>query len=200
MSSNPDGTSEKLLDRVLCDQGKMLLEQWEGWRGSNLAPHRSDFNVEDLGPLLPYIIELEFVTDENCTFRFIGSDLVEISGVDQTGANFFDAAPPKDRPLRIARCLELEKYPCGSLAQIPTTLNSGTTMMREALMLPVLPNRETGNFRLIIVSIPLENYRWQTPVREGSMLPLATSFHFIDIGAGVPAYNDLLRPNVTLTL
>ena len=73
-------------------------------------------------------------------------------------------------------------------------------MMREALLLPLLPDQDTGNVRLILVSIPLENYRWQTPVREGSALPLATNFHFIDIGADVPAYNDLLRPDVSLTL
>lgn len=200
MSSKSAEVSENLIDHINTDQGRVFLELWSDWRGSNLAPRRSDFHVEDLETVLPNVIEFEFVSDTQCIYRFVGSDLVEISGVEQTGTNFFESGHPEDRPLRIARCLELAKYPCGSLARIPSTLNTQTVMIREALMLPVLPDKPTGNIKLVIVSIPLENYRWQTPVLEGSILPIATDFHFIDIGAGVPENSEALKTNIALTL
>lgn len=195
-----NSTHEKLEDYVLSEHCRDLLDLWKSWRGDALAPQRSDVRFEDLAEALPSTIELEFVSIEQCIYRFVGSDVVELAGVDRTGTNFFTAASADQQTLRIARFLELEKYPCGSLARIQTTLKNGDKMMREALGFPVLPNRTTGNRRLIVVSTPLDDFKWQTPVQEGRILPIATDFHFIDIGAGVPEYSETLRPDAPLTL
>lgn len=191
---------EPLEDHFISDQCKIFLARWKTWRGAEVAPRRDDVRMEDLGEALPKMVEVEVVSQSLCPVHFFGSDLVEIAGTDLTGKNFFEATSPQQRPLRVARCLEYGKFPCGSLARVETTLNSGAVMIREILGLPVMPNGETGNVRILNVSVPLDDYKWQTPVQEEHVLPVAIDFHFIDIGAGVPDDLESLQSDTPLTL
>lgn len=191
---------EPLEDHFVSKQCKTFLEQWKVWRGANVAPRRDDVRMEDLGDALPKMVEMELVSPTLCHIHFYGSDLVEISGVDLTGKNLFESSPPKQRPLRIARFQEFEKFPCGSLARVKTTMSNDNIMIREMLSLPILPNRDAGNMRLLNVSVPLDDYKWQTPVQEEHVLPVATDFHFIDIGAGAPEESEVHQSDTPLTL
>lgn len=191
---------EKLEDHILSEPNRILLDLWKVWRGPEVAPRRSDVRIEDLGAALSYAVELELESDTRNIFRFAGSDIVKLAGQDHTGTNFFDTLPPDQRAIRISRSLKLQEHPCGMLARVQTTLKSGAPMVREVLGLPVLPDRPDGNFCLLNVSYPLDDYEWQTPVREGAKLPLAADFHFVDVGAGVPAGLDEFMAETSLSI
>lgn len=67
------------------------LTYWNDLRGDRLAPARRDVKLDELPPkLIPAIAIIEFVDDPiDYLYRFFGSSLVQVSGMELTGKRYF---------------------------------------------------------------------------------------------------------------
>lgn len=63
---------------------RALYRLWDGRRGSQPAPSRADFAVEDLRPWLGHLVILDCLEDDDFRFRLYGTALVDIFGFDLT--------------------------------------------------------------------------------------------------------------------
>lgn len=179
-------TTEKLEDHLQSAPARALLKKWSEWRGTKIAPKRSQIFIEELGEALPQVVMVEFTSPEECHFLLAGSGLVHLQGLEFTGQNFYDMALPEERELRMLRLQGLEQQPCGSYSVQPGTLSQGAAVYTELLALPILPDTAGEALRVLAVSTPLSDPLHQTPVQENQVIRVAEEFRYIDIGAGLP--------------
>lgn len=64
---------------------------WNDVRGDRIAPARRDLKLDELPPkLIPAIAIIEFVDDPiDYFYRFFGTSLVQVSGMELTGKRYF---------------------------------------------------------------------------------------------------------------
>ena len=158
--------------------------------------------IEDIAPLLPYVSVLEVLSTEVATFRLAGTALCEAMGIEMTGLNYFDFTTLEERGLRSARVNRLVGQPAGSYFVLPIPFRSGRLVPTEFLSLPVRPNDPAAPMQLFALTKPMEDLHLEGPVAASNQIPVAESFQFIDIGAGVPDSGlDLAnRPPASLLL
>lgn len=193
-------TTEKLEDHLQSAPGYALLKKWKTWRGSALAPRRSQVRIEDLGEALPFVVMVEFTSPEECLFLLVGSGLISLQGMEYTGMNYYDMATPDERGLRMRRLHKLEGQPCGSYSIQPGTSSEGAYLSTELTVLPVFPDEPGGTLRCLCVSAPLVTVSHQSPVQDSQVIRVAQEFRYIDIGAGLPDENAELFCHSPLSL
>jgi hypothetical protein len=64
---------------------------WSAIRGDVIAPSLRNFRLEDLTPsILPYVVLVDFIGPPlDYYYRFFGSKMVEISGIELSGKTYF---------------------------------------------------------------------------------------------------------------
>ena len=179
-------TTEKLEDHLQSAPARALLKKWTDWRGTEIAPKRSQILIEELGEALPHVVMVEFTSPEKCRFLLAGSGLVNLQGLDFTGLNFYDMAAPDERDLRMRRLHEAENQPCGTYSIQPGTSSEGAYLSTELTAFPIFPDEPGGAMRCLCVSVPLVTVSHQSPVQDSQIIRIAEEFRYIDIGAGVP--------------
>lgn len=193
-------TPEKLENHLHSGPAHALLRKWAEWRGAEIAPKRSQIRIEGLGEALPFVTMGEFVSPEELRFLLVGSELINIQGMELTGMNFYDMAQPDERELRMQRLRWFESQPCGSYSIQPRTLSQGTHLASELLALPVLPDEPDGTLRCLCVSAPLDDGAFRTSLADAQVIRTSDDFRYIDIGAGLPDEDPKLGCQAPLTL
>ena len=159
---------------------------WLGWRGDRLLPRRSDIELNALRRMLPLVLMMEYRSPDEAIIRVAGSRLRDFVGYELTGANYIELAPPEDRQVRRYRCWAIATRPCGSRLIYDHRLESGRVAQAEVVSLPLDPD-QAGGARMTLANIaPLAP---RDPLIEGPagpQLQVATTYAFLDIGAGVP--------------
>jgi len=179
----------RLSDLTGIVQGKgspRLIGAWMTWRGQRVLPRKADMELKDVAEFLPWISLMEVVNADLVRMRVAGTALRQIYGADITGRNIKDITAPGDWPERSRRYRSVVTQPCGTFYHRRDTLPDGRIVSYEGIALPVDADA-TGQVRQMInIYSPLqEQYTLETQ-RGDRVLPMPTSFHFVDIGAGVP--------------
>lgn len=200
MLASPNCTTERLERHLRSEPGHALLKIWKEWRGTKIAPTRSQIRVEGLGKALPFVAMAEFVSPEEFRFLLVGSELIRIQGIEYTGMNYYDMAQPDERKLRMRRLQKYEEQPCGSYSVQPGTSSQGAILSSELLALPVLPDEPGEALRCLCVSAPLDNGGPLFSLQDSQIIPLAEEFRFLDIGMGLPDEDPELHCQTPLSL
>ncbi|MBL6953112.1 MAG: PAS domain-containing protein [Alphaproteobacteria bacterium] len=190
----------QLLDDIKTQECRAFALAWQGWRGAELVPTRSEVRIAEIVGLLPFISVLEIISPEAANFRLFGTTLCDTLGVDPTGLNYFDMTTPEKRDLRIQRTCQMSAHPCGSHFLYSIAYKSGRSVPTEVLSFPVWPNDPSSGRQIFSISIALEDMRMVGTAVAPNRLPVSESFQFVDIGAGVPdaGLNLADRPPATL--
>jgi len=165
-----------------------FVDAWLGWRHGNMVPSREQVNLQDIKQLLPRVIVMEVCSPREIFVRLAGSAYLDIFGVELTGQNYVDMAPPQDRELRGRRLWEMISRPCGGYSSVP---HPNPNKQHESIHGLSLPMRSGDKFRPMqlfsIVASEFQNIAPEANADVGMVAHLADRFSFVDIGAGLPS-------------
>jgi hypothetical protein len=171
------------------EQAATFADYWHSLPKHDLVPSRLDFDPCTQGPILTSYIIHELISPNFIKIRLVGTKHRECFGADVTGRNYLDFVGPERRP-KAARAIHLVcSHPCGILARLTTTTETGRVNQNESFALPMRDN--DGRARLVYYqsnSTPLPEYR--DPEADRIRKFSAARRTFIDIGAGVPTFED----------
>lgn len=189
--SEPE-TRQASLPRVTfrTEAAAAFARAWRRWRGDGLLPTRAQMRIEDIAPLLPFVVIVDVLDRHTMPVRLAGTAVRDTLGVELTGLNYLDLADKGQRERRARLLFDQVRQPCGSCTHFPVPLQSGLTLKVECLCLPVRPEDPERLPQLVAVNAPLQDPGLFDPV--GKVVPVGTAevYGYVDIGAGVPAMNQ----------
>ncbi len=169
--------------------GRCLVDYWARLRGTSPLPRRSDIDPAEIVPLLPYLYLVEMQSSGGILVRLAGTALRQLYGIEMTGHDMIDLAPPDHKATRLWRYQQAAQYPCGMYYVRRQNYASGAEDETETLFLPlaaadVAPSVSAWQF--IGVAASMSDQRW---IAEPGTPPLPPPylFQFVDIGFGMPA-------------
>ncbi len=186
MADQENGIALAAMPRVSADISDFAAA-WRGWRGGNVVPVRDQLNLDDIQKLLSRVLVMEVWSPSETLVRLAGTTYLELFGIDLTGHNYVDMAPPQDRELRGRRLWAMANQPCGSHAVLPHPNPNKRGADIHVLILPVQPSDKTQPMQLFGVSA--SSAERVTPLDGadvGMVERLVDRFSFVDIGAGLP--------------
>ncbi len=162
-----------------------LQSFWTSWiqlRGSRALPHYRDL-FEGLPPtLIPHMVVLENMADDNHLVRFVGTSVVSMWGTDNTN-DILAAVVPAAYLDGFSYLIRITlAHPCGALSQINVESAQGISIHLNVIVLPVAndPGRPE---RTVIFTNP-------APHKDDETLMISTvhseSREWLDIGFGTP--------------
>ncbi|NQW08310.1 MAG: PAS domain-containing protein [Alphaproteobacteria bacterium] len=155
----------------------------------DLIPSRAHFLPESIPRLLANLGIHELISPEFIKLRLVGTAVVDDYGQEITWRNYLDFVEEERRP-KASRALHLVcEQPCGMIAQLRSTTVRGGTLTRESIAFPM--RNEEGIANLVyFCSTPAQER--ETFIDERTELRVANVLdrYFIDIGAGVPDFQD----------
>lgn len=115
---------------------RAFYRHWQSLRDADEIPHTVDFLDRSDPVLIPQAMILE-ITENGTIFRFVGTSLVELWGVDQTNTVFGAGLPDKVRHALTQNCNTVVTQPCGMVEVAEFVTRSGRPFHMESLLLPL---------------------------------------------------------------
>lgn len=164
----------------------MVLDLWLEARTGPTPPRQSDIDIVQLMEAVPFVIVLDFMGPDEVLFRFSGSVVNEVQGLELTGKNFLDLAPKGQRDLRKKRLAHTASGRNGAWSLISGTLSDGSTHTHEVLSLPILADKPGEINSALVASRPITQYQNMGHVIEPEEMRVAHAHYIIDLGLGRP--------------
>jgi hypothetical protein len=161
-----------------------LLAYWDALRGDRLLPKRSEIDPAALVAILPYVSIVEVRDPDTMVYRLCGTALRDIMGIEATGLNMLDLAPPEGRRQRAYRNWVAATRPCATAYELSLTYPSGAIYAHEGVSLPVAPPEPGAPSLLLRAFAPIPGVIWYNR-REMPRAAGEYDFRFVDIGAGI---------------
>lgn len=171
---------------VLTKGSQRLVEAWSGWRRDRLLPRKTDMDLSALAEFMPWLALVEVLDADIARMRVAGSSLSEVYGMEMTGRSLKEVTAPADWPRRSARYQAQVGHPCGSYYFRRDTLPEGKVVSYETVALPVDADVEGRQRHMLCVISPLQHWYELDGPPSPHVVPMATDFRFVDIGAGRP--------------
>jgi len=163
-----------------------LARAWLRWRADRLLPQRSDLELRDIAPILGRMALFELRGPDEVIIRLAGTTLRDIVDFELTGRNFRDITAPADWPERYRRLSTMARHPCAGFMSYRDVQPSGRIVLLEVITLP-LDSDQPGKPPQLISCTSQLGRSFELPSRDQRRaIPLAVSFTFVDIGAGLP--------------
>ncbi len=165
-----------------------FADYWASLPRRDLVPARADFDPIAVPRLLPTFVIHELIAPDDIRIRLAGTAIREHYGVEITGRNYLDFVPEERRAMA-SRAIHLVcERPCGMLARITSSTESGALMINESLALPL--RDDAGRCRLVYYQSNTRPQVAREPGDDPLRLHETVRRRFYDIGAGVPDYRD----------
>jgi len=162
---------------------------WRSLRGENLVPAREDFHPGKARNLISDIVLTETNRDGTSQrIRVTGGRFDDLIGFDLKGCSPTDLLPAAYRAGAIESTRLVFDMPCGIWQVTPAHLVRGYAVHLEITMLPLGPDKAGAHFLLCHVRSLGDLMSAHLPTHNGLGLDTATTFGFLDVGAGVPAW------------
>lgn len=162
-----------------------LFKAWKIWRGAETIPSARMVRPEMLGRSLAGMAVIECHAPDKLVYRLVGELYGEIFGRELKGQNLLDFTVEAERVERIRRTDSIISTPCGSIGIVNVLSERGLRNEIRTLLLPVWPTEEGQPLRIYCAISNLGTAAEPTEI-ERPPVPLAQSFHYVDIGFGVP--------------
>lgn len=123
---------------------KSLYTYWDKKRGKNICPSRGDIDPIDIPSLLPHIFMIDVHYPLEFKFRLVGTNIVEMLGMDLTKKNVSDidlGDYKEDALLHLKQIVETQ-----SSMVVNNTMdwNNKSKISYECLMLPLMSNNSVN--------------------------------------------------------
>jgi len=164
-----------------------FVAAWLRWRGPRQVPRRGDLDLVSIRRLMPMLLLVEVITPDEMRVRVAGTRLRDYLGVEITGANYIELAPPEGRAIRRHRTWHMATQPCGSRLIYRHRFASGRVLPSEAVSLPLDTERADGPRLLLAHIAPMQADNASPEPAASTQVDIAASFSYLDIGHGVPS-------------
>jgi len=163
---------------------------WRSLRGENLVPARENFHPGKARNLISDLVLVDSPDKSGASLRIrvTGGRFNDLIGHDLTGCNPHDLLPLAHRAGAIESTRLMFEMPCGVWQISPAHLVRGYAMHLEITMLPLGPDTVGSHFLLVHVRSLGDLMSAHLPTPNGLGLDTATTFEFLDVGAGIPAW------------
>ncbi len=166
-----------------------LVDYWQHLRGSRRLPRRTEVDPAAIVPLLPYLYLIEMQATGGILVRLAGTALRQLYGIEMTGHDMIDLAPPDHQTTRRWRYRQAAQRPCGMYYVRRQNYGSGAEDELETIFLPLAAadaDASVPAWQFIGLAASLSDQGW---IAEPGVPPLPPPhlFRFVDIGFGVPA-------------
>lgn len=166
-----------------------FAEHWWSLPRTGLIPHRRDFRPECLGPLMAHLVIHELISRDDIRLRLVGTGVAADHRREIQGSNYLDFAAPARRHLVSDAIHLLCDFPCGVVTGLNSYTSSGRVLYRKTLGLPV--RDDTGAARLVYYcSRPSPERDRFEDTSDPIEAIRVTDRYFVDIGAGIPEFDD----------
>jgi hypothetical protein len=162
-----------------------LLAYWDGLRGGSVLPRRTEIDPAAFIAILPWVAIVEVRDPDTMIYRLCGTALRDIMGIEATGLNMLDLAPPEGRLQRSYRNWVAATRPCATAYEMNLTYPSGAMYAHEGISLPVAAEQPGAPALLLRAFAPIPGVIWYSR-REMPRAAGEYDFRFVDIGAGIP--------------
>jgi hypothetical protein len=135
----------------ITEESKEFALYWRSIECERLVPRRSNFDPTKIVSLLPGIQIYEVISETEIVSRLAGTNLAEQMGTELTGRNLLDFYHEDIRTDAGKAMVEMTRYPCGIIAGLGGTAQSGQTVRTIAVGFPLLDEANTCN-RLVFYS------------------------------------------------
>lgn len=162
---------------------------WLSLDAVDLVPKRRDFVPESIPGLLPHLGIHELISPDFIKLRLVGTAIVDDYGREITGHNYLDFVETGRRD-KASRALHLVcEHPSIMIAHLRSTTASGGTLTRESIALPMRNDEGVANL-VYFCSTPARERTTFFDERQKLRVANVLDRRFIDIGAGVPDFQD----------
>jgi hypothetical protein len=162
---------------------------WASLNAKDLIPSRGQFAPETIPDLLANLVIHELISPDFIKLRLVGTAVVDDYGQEITGRNYLDFVEEYRRPKASEAIFLICEHPCGMLVRLQSVAESGKTLTRESVAFPM--RDDTGKARLIyFCSNPAVERETFFDEPDELQVMKVMERRFIDIGAGVPAFED----------
>ncbi len=173
------------------EQSQAFEEFWRSLRGTKRMPSRADFQPARARRFLGDIVLMEAPTEQHPSLRIrvTGQRFDNLIGANLTGQDNLDFMPPEYRPGAVATAIKMIEQPCGLWQISPAHLVRGYATNLEITAFPLSAD-ETGTAYILCQALAaggIGNVSLST--EHGMGLDTAVTYHYLDIGAGVPERN-----------
>jgi len=164
---------------------------WRSLRNADeILPERSAFRLSGALRFLRDLIVIEAPgpNSDSMRIRLWGERPHDLAGRNLAGCDFLDLLPERYHPGAVATARLMLERPCGIWQISPLHLARGYAQRVEVTAFPLAAG-ENGIATYLGQLLPIERPIPVTlPVSIGLAIDTAVDFHFIDIGAGIPAW------------
>lgn len=169
---------------------RAFAEHWLSLRDGGLLPDVKAFKPEAVPHLLEAFVIYDLESRDMIRIRLAGSAIIARHGFNSTGTNYLDLVAPERRAKASEAFWSIASQPCGMRVVLSHEYANGLYAETEALGLPMaVPEGKPP--RLYYTGQEIQN-AWRLRIGEtGPTQKLGVLRRdFIDIGAGVPDYED----------
>jgi hypothetical protein len=162
---------------------------WQSLPKQDLIPFRADFDPVDQGPVLSTYVIHELVSPEMIRIHLAGTVVSERYGREPTGKNYLDYIADWRRA-DAARSIFLTcEHPCGLLVEHNSRAQDGSRIYTESFGLPM--RDEDGHARWVHYQANEIDPPDPFSTSRGRLAEIdADGEFYIDIGAGIPEFNQ----------
>ncbi len=169
-----------------------FYKYWLRMPREKIVPSRKDFFPEDIPHLLPNIAIFELISTDNIKLKLAGEEVSLHTGFDRQGSNYLDIVSPYHRQEASKNFWLTHQHPCANYVILEYSSNSGVIKTVEAIGMPVLNDQKNGNPLLYYCAAM---YKINNSPNNKNIKQVTVTVKkrlFIDIGAGVPNFDDYL--------
>jgi hypothetical protein len=164
-----------------------FLRHWRAIPRTGLVPRLRDFLDRPNPATQPWTLIFDIMAGDRLPTRLFGSMLVNLVGADLTGTDHLALFPAPQRADFMARHRRLVMQPCGMQSTARAATLKGRNLEMESMALPLM--RDDGS------ACVARTIRVISVVGQGdrmvSVVPSPPQPRWIDIGAGMPAPQDI---------
>jgi hypothetical protein len=184
--------SEVLQDPVLVAGRTRLSAEFEAhWRAlpkSGLVPTRSAFRPQRAARFLRHLVlcDVKLEGEVGITMRVTGSEFESNIHRSARGEDYLQFLPELYRRGAIDSVRQIVARPCGLWQEMPLHYEAGFARNVEITVFPLKP--DNGGFHQLLILTQFLGGPLMSPTGGDRvvMADTAHTFHYIDVGAGVP--------------
>jgi hypothetical protein len=148
-----------------CPELTAAYDVWCGWRGEKTAPSWTDVDLSGLPPkLLPFVVVVDTLDDGDFRYRFWGTGLSDLYGVNITGMTVSEATGEGFRQITLEQLNLVVTDQKPHLFQTVIEKSSGARVIKVNLRMPVMDHPDSVTKVISISSLE----RIAVPDHEGA--------------------------------
>jgi hypothetical protein len=170
------------------EQSQAFEEFWRSLRGAKLVPARADFQPAKARRFLGDIVLMEAPSEQHPALRIrvTGQRFDNLIGANLTGQDNLDFMPQDYRAGAVVTARKMIERPCGLWQISPAHLVRGYATNLEITAFPLSAD-DSGTAYILCQALPAGGIgNVSLPTEHGMGLDTAVTYHYLDIGAGVP--------------